>query len=59
MLQARSSLTDALQQLALSLRNARVAQAALWKSEGVFIENAFRSTRGTAEYRPIGQKKTK
>lgn len=46
-LQARSDLTNALQQLALALRDARAAQAALWKSEGVFIENAFRSSGGT------------
>ena len=58
-LQARSALTDALQQLALALKNARNAQAALWKSEGVFIENAFRMTRGNAEFAPIGQIKTK
>ena len=58
-LQARSDLTSALQQLALSLKNARTAQAALWKSEGVFLENAFRQSRQNAEFIPIGTKKTK
>ena len=58
-LQARSDLTSALQQLALALKNARTAQAALWKSEGVFLENAFRHSRLNAEFIPIGTKKTK
>ena len=58
-LQARSDLTNALQQLALALKNARTAQAALWRSEGVFIENAYRMTRGNVEFAPIGQTKTK
>ena len=58
-LQARAELTNALQQLALSLRDARMAQAALWKSEGIFIENAFRSTRGNADFKPIGTAKKK
>jgi len=58
-LQARSDLTNALQQLALALKNARTAQAALWKSEGVFIENAFRQSGFNTEFVPIGQKKKK
>ena len=53
-LQARSDLTNALQQLALSLKNARTAQAAVWKSQGYFLENAFRAVRGTDDYKPIG-----
>lgn len=40
-LQARSDLTSALQQLALALRDARQAQGSLWKSEGVFVLRAM------------------
>ncbi len=53
-LQARSDLTNALQQLALALRDARSAQAALWKSEGVFIENAFRQAGAPAGFGSAG-----
>lgn len=43
-LQARSDLTSALQQLALALRDARQAQGSLWKSEGVFVLRAMAQT---------------
>ena len=53
-LQTRNDLTNALQQQAMALKNARFAQGALWKAQGVFTEKAFR----TPVDKPAGRKET-
>jgi outer membrane protein len=55
-LQARNDLTNALQQQAMVLKNARFAQGALWKAQGVFSEKAFRTPVQTVEVKPAGRK---
>ena len=48
-LQTRNDLTNALQQQAMALKNARFAQGALWKAQGRFTEQAFRVVPGETE----------